>query len=426
MTPEPPSRRSFLKRAALGAASLPLLEELGAARRLFADELAATADGGRRGAFESFRQAYSLDPGVTYLNHASIGTVPLLVQRARQRYLELCETNPWLYMWGGAWEESREEVRRKAAGVLGCEADEVAFPHNTTETFNLLAQGLPLGKGDEVLFSSLNHAGASECWRHHAERLGYGVRRFDWPLAEVPRLGAAEVLELYEREIRPETRVLVLPHLDNTLGLRHPVAEIAAMARDRGVRFVAVDGAQTVGMLDLDVAALGVDVYATSPHKWLQAPKGLGLTYVRREIQEELRPMWVTWGQERWRGSARVFEDYGTRNLPEVLALGDAIDFQDALGAGAKEEHYRDLWRHAHRQVEASPRLRWRSPETWDLAGSLYAVEVDGAAGELAGRLFQDHGVVVRPFETPGLNTLRLSPNVANTPDELDRLFELL
>ncbi len=419
------SRRAFLKRAGLGALAAPVLSQLMSARRAFADEVTAVA--GPDQAFSDLHSAYSLQEGVTYLNHASIGTVPRLVQDAHRRYLELCEKNPWLYIWGGEWAAPRETTRRSAAGLLGCDPKEVALTHNTTEAFNMLAHGLPLAAGDEVLFSSLNHAGASACWSHTAAERGFSVRRFDWPLREVPELSSSDVVRLYVEQIRPKTRVLVFPHVDNMVGLRHPVRELAAAARERGVRFIAVDGAQTTGMIGVDVADLGIDVYAASPHKWLQSPKGLGLTYVRREIQDQLRPMWVTWGQEKWQGSARKYEDYGTRNLPEVLALGDAIEFQQRLGAAAKESHHRTLWKHARGLVDAHPRLTWRSPKTWELSAALWAIEVEGESSQQTfDRLFRDHGYVFRAFDLPDLNTLRISPNVANTEDDINRLMALL
>ena len=416
------SRRAFLKRAGLGALAAPALAQIAAVRRAFAGELAAgDLAGGQLGA--GLRAAYSLDEGITYLNHASIGTVPRPVQEAHRRYLEVCERNPWLYMWGGEWNRPREEARRSAAALLGCERSEVAFTHNTTEAFNLLAHGLPLAPGDEVLFSSLNHAGASACWEHLASERGLRVRRFELPLREVPGLSASDVVALHVEQIRAETRVLVFPHVDNMVGLRHPVQELASAARDRGVRFVAVDGAQTAGMIEVDVGAMGVDVYAASPHKWLQSPKGLGLTYVRRELQRQLRPMWVTWGQEQWRGSARKYEDYGTRNLPEVLTLGDAIDFQQSLGAAAKEAHHRALWRRARAAVEAHPRLRWRSPRSWELSAALWTVEVrDEPAKQVFERLFRDHGFVFRAFDLPDFDCARVSPNVANTRRDVERL----
>lgn len=415
------TRRGF-GRTAAAAAAAPLLARLAAARRAFAGELAAAelAEPGR-----GLRHAYSIDPAVTYLNHASIGTVPRRVTEAHCRYLEICESNPWLHVWGGEWDEPLRQTRAAAARRLGCDKNELAIVHNTTEVFNLLAQGLPLGRGDEVLMSSLNHTGATVPWLHRADERGFQVRHFDFPLAEVPRMSRERLLELYDGQIRRRTRALVFPHLDNAVGLRHPARELAELAHRRGVRFVAVDGAQSVGMLPVDVASLGVDVYATSAHKWLQAPKGLGLVYVRSALQRELRPMHVTWGQERWRGSARVYEDYGTRAVPALLALGDAVAFQEKIGAETREAHHRRLWRHARAAADRAG-VAWLSPTAWELAGALYSVAVPAPAADPARRLFRRHGIVVRPFDGPGQAALRLSPNLAESEDDLDRFFAAL
>ncbi len=376
---------------------------------------------------QAIRDRYLLSPDVTYLNHGSIGTIPRVVHDAHVEYLRLCETNPWLYMWGGAWEETREAVRGRAANLLRCDASEIVFTHNTTEGFNVLAHGLPLQPGDEVVFSSLNHDGASVCWFHVAKARGFTVTRFEFPIRDVPHLTVDRILDTYDRHISSRTRVLVFPHVDNMVGVRHPVRELVNLARRRGVEFVAVDGAQTVGMIDVSVRELGADFYCASPHKWLQAPKGLGLMHIRPEMRGRVRPMWVTWGQERWEGTARIFEDYGTRNLPEVIALGDAIDFQDALGTDRKLARYHELWRLFRERTESTPGLRWRSPGRWELSASLYALEIDGRdSRDVFDTLFHDHGFVFRPFDTHGLNTIRISPNVANTTAEIEQLFVAL
>lgn len=414
-------RRTFLRRAAGGAA----LAALADARSLFAarlDDVARRVGDGPD--LQALADEYLLSPNVVYLNHASIGTVPAVVHRAHRLYLELCEKNPWLYIWGDGWVEPLEEVRIKAAAVLGCEAGEVAITHNTTEGFNVLAQGLPLGPGDEVLFSSLNHPGASVCWEHQAQARGFQVRRFEFPVREVPGLTAEDVVELHMSQVREGTRVLVFPHVDNIVGLRHPLHDLSRAAHDRGVEFVAVDGAQTVGMLPVEVGLSGVDFYATSAHKWLQAPKGLGLLYMGDHVRERVRPMWVTWGQERWRGTVRIFEDYGTRNLPEVIALGDAIDFQAEIDAEARESRLR-----AHRDrvlaaAETSPRLIWRSPRRWEEGASLYLVQVARVDSDaLFRRLFEEVGLVFRPFRTHGLDGIRISPNVQTGDGEIGRLL---
>ena len=413
-------RRQFLTRmGAVGGAVA--LGRLAAVRSVVAEEINAAA--GTRGSPDA--GAYLLADNVVYLNHASIGTIPRVVHHARIRYLDLCETNPWLYMWGGAWEESREEVRARAAAYAGCRPAEMVFTHNTTEGFNVLAQGLPLGRGDEVLYSSLNHPGASICWEYRGPQKGYEVRSFQFPVERVPEMTFQELLDIYDREITPATRVLVFPHIDNIVGVRHPVRELTQLAHSKGVEFVAVDGAQSLGMVPIDLAQSGVDFYAASPHKWLQAPKGLGLMYVREEVRTSLKPMWVTWGQERWRGTERIFEDYGTRNLPEVLALGDAIDFQAKLGMDRKTGHYRKLWESMKSGVERSSRLLWRSPNSWELGSALFAIEVkDMASKDLFERLYRSDGFVFRAFSTQGLNTARISVNLLNTEGETGRFLE--
>ena len=371
------------------------------------------------------RDEYLIGSDVVYLNHASIGTIPKSVQSSHKAYLDVCETNPWLHVWGGAWEEPRETVRSKAAAYVGCDPDEIALTHNTTEGFNVLAAGLALDPGAEVLFSTLNHPGASLPWHHYAGARGFRVRQFEFPVLEAPSLTAADIVAIHAREIGPATRVLVLPHVDNIIGLRHPLRELTEAARARGVDYVAVDGAQIVGMLPVDIAATGVDFYATSPHKWLQAPKGLGVLYVRKSVRSQLRPMWVTWGQERWEGTVRIYEDYGTRNLPELLALGDAIDFQMAIGDRVKQAALEQTWRELQAGVDAAAGLIWRSPRSWEQGASLAAVELAGVpSAEFFATANRERGLVFRPFSTLGLDTVRISPNLINTREEIGVFLE--
>ena len=420
------NRRNFLKGSSIGAAGILITNQMSQIKQTFAADL-DNFNSKINGDFTHLRSAYQLSPDVQYFNHASIGTIPSAVQKARQKYLELCESNPWLYMWGGAWEDPREETRKKAAQILNCSPGEVALTHNTTEGFNILANGLPLGKGDEVVFSSMNHAGASVCWFHQAKDKGFQVNKFDFPVTSSSELSKQDVLDLYDRNITNRTRVLVFPHIDNIVGLNHPVRELTELARSKGVEFIAVDGAQAVGMVQTDMRDMDVDFYACSPHKWVQSPKGTGMLFMKKEQQLHVKPMWVTWGQNRWKGTVRIFEDYGTRNLAEVLALGDAIDFQQKLGMKAKLKHYEKLWEYFVEVIDNHPQLQWRSPRNWELSSSIYAVEViNKKSSELSQELFKNHGIIVRPFSSQGLNTLRISPNVFDTKKDLDDLVEIL
>ena len=396
-----------------------------AAQRTFAAELEHLAlPAQTAGDFRRLRSEYLLDREVTYLNHGAIGTIPRRVHDAHVRYLKVCESNPWLYMWGDAWKEPMEEARKRAAWQLRCATDEVAFTHNTTEAFNLLAHGLPLKPGDEIVFSSLNHSTASGAWYHMAAQRGFTVKPFEFPVVEVPLLTAERVVEIYAPHVTPRTRVLVFPHIDNTVGLRYPVAAMVRLAREKGVEFVAVDGAQAVSMIPVDVPATGADVYATSPHKWLQAPKGTGLLYVRKDVQEKLRAMWVSSGR-RQTVTAQNYEDYNTRDIASVLALGDAIAFQAQFSPEAREARLRELWAATRAEAEKAG-VAWRSPNDWELSSAVMAVDVPGGdSREVEKRLYHEHGVVTRGFRTLGLNSIRLSPNVFTREDEIAKYFEL-
>lgn len=420
------SRKGFLR--ALGAAGASSVL-MGRAERLEA-ALAPSAElqfnAGDPAAVRRLRDQYLLSSDLIYLNHASIGTVPIPVHRAHVGYLELCESHPSLYVWSRVWRDVTENTRSAAANLLGCAADDLAISHNTTEGFNILAHGLPLGRGDEVLFSSLNHPGASVPWRGLAPDRGYSVRSFDFPVARGADLTVEEVVSLHAEQIRPETRALVIPHVDNSIGMTHPLREIADAVRARGVEFVLVDGAQSAGMVPVDLSRAGVDAYAMSPHKWIQAPKGLGLFWAAPTLRQVLPRMWFRTGGAAIEGSARKYEDYSTRAWPAVVALGDALAFQASIGVAEKRRRYDALWHRIRDRADAEGTLAFRSPRDPALRSMITAVEVPGvSAPELGTTLLAEHGGVVRAFGPP-LNTLRLSPNLATGDDELDHFLDLL
>lgn len=343
------------------------------------------------------------------------------------RYLSVCETNPWLHVWGDAWDGAIERAHGLAAQVMGTGEGNVAIVRNATAAFGMAANGLPLGEGDEVLFSSLNHVGASASWIDGAGARGFLVRRFLFPERDVASMSSAEVTAVHLDAIRDETEALVIPHVDNIYGIRHDVAAIAKGARERGVRWVLVDAAQSVGMHPVEVDELGVDLYATSAHKWLQAPKGTGLMALSQAAMEAMRPLVTSWGQNGWQGTARAFTDFGTRDIAKVLTVGDAIELYGQRSAG-REDRYRVLRSTLAERVAGDERVEWRSPRQYDDVGaSIAAVGLrNHSAKKLARALFEEDGIVLRGFEGGQQNHLRVSPGAAETVEDLERFWGAL
>ena len=226
------------------------------------------------------QRGFRLEPGLVYLNNASLGPSPELVADATEAFRRQLDAFPSRYMWGG-WSEEKEAVRSKCAALLGADAEEIALIHNTTEGMNLVASSLDLEPGDEVILADHEHTSGTVPWRYWQEPKGVQLVR---PVLPILPSDPAEIVEVYRRAITPRTRVISMCHIVNTNGMILPVKAVSEMARQLGI-LVAVDGAQAPGQIDVDLHDLGCDYYAASAHKWLLSPKGVGVFYARREVQ---------------------------------------------------------------------------------------------------------------------------------------------
>jgi selenocysteine lyase/cysteine desulfurase len=417
-------RRSVLRGLALSLAGLPLQAVVrGASDRLAqlaADvEAAASPDDLWRRVREEFR----LEPGLVHLNSGTLGACPGPVIDVVTEALRELEGNPARQMFGPGTERM-EQVRLRAAAFLGAEPDEVALTRNTTEGMNAVAEGLDLGPGDRVLTSNHEHGGGMVCWQHLRQRRGIAIDYFELP-RRVRRV--EQVVELVTHHVTPDTRVVSLSHVDTICGVRLPMAALAAELRDRGV-LLACDGAQAPGQVGVDVKALGVDSYACSGHKWLLAPKGTGLLYVRREAQERIRPGLLYSGYTAYTASS------GTRDLAGIVGLAAALDFQQAVGRERIVARCRELAQRIRRRLEDLGGLVVLTPEASELSGAIVTAAVRrGDAGDLVTRMDREHRVVLKRAQSTyayctdedlpveSYNAIRFSPHVFNDETEIDR-----
>jgi selenocysteine lyase/cysteine desulfurase len=417
------NRRKFLKTTLAGVAGSALLT--GADKTEILDSmlpLSSRAKGaGDERYWQLVRKQFRFIPGLHYFNNASLGPSPAYVTDAAAKFRQTLESFPSKYMWGG-WHEEIEQVRIKAASMFNALPEEIALNHNTSEGLSLVAHSLQLQAGDQVILSDHAHLTAINPFRFYQESKGVKLVRPKLPLLPESK---EEIVEVFTRAISDKTRMIVLSHMVNTNGMILPVKEICEIAKARGI-LTLVDGAQTPGMIKVDVKDIGCDFYATSGHKWMMGPKGTGIFYARLDKQNLLTPIMAAKPMGEDKG-ARRFENYNTRNLPDVLALGSAIDFHNLLGEKEKAERILYLKSYLLKSVAQRPYLKLRMPVSDELSAGICSVEVAGkGVVDVAVLLDKKYKIALRPMPMLGINGLRVSTSICITPTEIDKLIKAL
>src|SRR6202521_332699 len=287
------------------------------------------------------RKQFLIPADEVYLNNGTGGSWPLPVLRAfvdaNNETAKMAQNDPEDYpIWGyGRWNKFRDPL----AEFIGCTRDELALVRNATEANSYIANGLDMKTGDEVLMTDQEHPGGEQPWNLTAKSYGIVVKKVSLPK---PVPSAATVLSLFSEAITPRTRVIFFSHISTVTGVVLPARELAALARSKGI-FSAVDGAHVPGMMKLNVHDLGCDMYTSSPHKWLQAPKGSGFLYVRDEMIDR---MWNTLATEGWDNTkirAERFQRIGSSNVPVLCGLRASIELANEIGMERIEKRHRQM-----------------------------------------------------------------------------------
>ncbi len=412
------SRRGFLKGLPAGAAAVGMAA-LAAERSLEAVTQAARAPAAPDEAFwKTVRDEFLLDKDWTYLNNGTLGPTP------RPVYFTLTEHYHDLAQDPGQPNTDQnlaaDDVRRKAAAFIGADVDEVALVRNTTEGMNFMLGGLDLQAGDEILTTFHEHGGGMNPCRLKEKRYGVVVKEVRWP---APAEDPAVILNAFNDAMTPRTRLLMVSHVMYQSGSMVPLKELAALARSKNI-LTAIDGAHPVGMLDLNMHDLGIDYYASSSHKWLCAPTGCGILYLRRASQERLWPTVVASGwDDPARGAAR-YDRQGQRAHPIVMAQGAAMDFQNAIGRPRIESRIRSLYAYARKSLERLPGITFHTSANPQLNNGLLAFSLPGVKNaDIVETLKRRHRIWTRTMEYD-LNAVRIATHIYNTEAHIDALVE--
>jgi selenocysteine lyase/cysteine desulfurase len=367
------------------------------------------------------RNSFPIAKEKTYLNTGTIGISPHVVIDELKRTLDRLEA----YGEYSGWERTAPDL----AAFFSVDPDEMCLTHNATEGINIVAAGLPLGAGDEIIMTTHEHVGNAVPWLHQAKLKNCRIVPFE------PQPSIQGNLDAIASKMTARTRVIAIPHVTCTTGLRLPVAQISEMARAKGI-WVCVDGAQAPGSIEVNIKALGCHTYAGCGHKWMMGPKGTGFLYISKEI--EVLPTYAGgYSNSGWEISLaeqRLLEyqpqarrhTVGTQNAALFSGLSAALQFMTTLGMGRIEAKVQALSSYLIAQLSENPNVQLLTPSDERLKAGmvsfkharLSAQEIQAKADKALLRL--------RIVPESGLNAVRISTHIYNNEEDIQRLLPLL
>lgn len=419
------SRRSFFKKsiALASVASLTGLSANASAEDL-SDALLSLNDlspfdaADEEELWARMAQAYTVSANILNLNNGGVSPQPKVVQDAVDCYYHLSNEAPTYYMWQ-VLDRGRESVRRKLADLAGATPEEIAINRNTTEALGTFTWGIDLKRGDEIVMTKQDYPNMIHAWKQREMREGVKI---NWINLNLPIDNEEVVLKAYIDATTPRTKIWHITHLVTWTGQILPAARLCAEARKRGIISI-VDAAHSFAHLDYKISDLNCDYYGTSLHKWLCAPFGTGMMYIRKEHIEKTWPLFP--GEKPQSTDIRKFETLGTRSFAPEQAIGQAIDFQNAIGTRRKQERLHYLKKYWCEAVVKNPRVKIHISLDPRYSCALGTFSIDGIKpGDITSKLFSDYQIHTTSIVWENVSAVRVTPHVYTTTKDLDRLID--
>ena len=420
------NRRNFIQRAGALAATaffssltqpswaVNLDKAVHNAEGLSADTLATEED-----FWYAIQQSFTVSPGIVNLNNGGVSPAPKTVQEAMKRYYDYCNEAPSYYMWR-ILDQGREPLRLNLAKVAGCDAEEIAINRNSSEGLETVIFGLQLKAGDEVVATRQDYPNIINAYKQRELRDGI---KMVWINLELPSEDENYLVQQYVKAFTAKTKIVHITHIINWNGQILPVKKIAAEAHKRGIEVV-VDGAHSFAHFDFKIPDLDADYFASSLHKWLYAPIGTGLLYVKKDKIKNIYPLFAT-SENPLKDDIRKFENLGTRPFFIEQAIGKAIEFHEMIGIERKEKRLHYLKNYWMEKVKHLPNviLNTSLDPKWGCAIGNIGFE-GKKPGELDAFLFEKYKIHTVGIVWENINGVRITPNIYTTTKNLDLLVE--
>lgn len=364
------------------------------------------------------RESYTMSANLINLNNGGVSPQPKIVQDAHLRNYQFSNEAPSYYMWR-ILDQQRDALRNKLADLCGTLPEEIAINRNATEGLNSIIFGLNLKEGDEVVLSKFDYPNMMNAWRQREKRDKIKLVWIDIPQ---PLEDDLSIVKLYENAITSRTKIVHITHLINWTGNIVPSKAIADMAHKKGCEVI-VDGAQSFAHVDFKIEDTGADYFATSLHKWLCAPFGSGLLYIKKE---KIKNIWALLSSTEPDGpDIKKFENLGTRSFASEMAIGTAIDFHNLIGGKRKEARLRflkDYWAEKAVKLPKSKMVTSFKPQ---YSCGIANIGFEGwQAQQVEGRLFDRFKIHTVSIVHEQINGIRVTPNVYTNTQDLDFLVK--
>jgi len=413
-------KRSFLKKAGLMGLAAPLSfahlrRAVAAVEHLAPADLALDED-----FWLKVRGDYDIKPDYINLENGYYCFMPRQTMDHLVEHMRSVNYEGSYYMRTVQW-ENKNRVAEKVAEIVGCSAAEVAITRNTTESLDLIIGGLDWKAGDEAVMAEQDYGAMLNHFKLIERRFGTVNRLVSVP--NHPR-DDQEIVDLYAAAITDRTRLLMVCHMVNITGQVLPIRKIVDMAHARGVE-VMVDGAHAFSHIAFQMQDLDCDYYGTSLHKWLSAPLGSGMLYVKKEKIDSVWPLFAERDLEP--NDILRLNHTGTHPVHTDLAILNAIEYQNAMGLDRKAARLQYLQHYWTSQLRDHPGVIVNTPVQLSRHGGIGNVGVEGIEpGDLADTLMNDYGIFTTAINRPGVRGVRVTPNVYTTTAELDALVSAI
>ncbi len=420
------SRREFIRKSIMFTSMFPFLEW---ANPILTEEfLRISEENAKLGLQDSIqdedfwgwvKSQYTVSSSLINLNNGGVSPQPKCVQDAHIRYYQYCNEAPTYYMWR-ILDQGREPLREKLAGLAGCSKEEIAINRNSTEGLNTVIFGLDLKIGDEVVVCKYDYPNMINAWKQREKRDKIKLKWIDLPL---PSENPAELADIYIKAMTDKTKVVHITHMINWTGQIVLPKRISDEAKKRGI-YVILDSAHTFAHVDFLFADTGCDFSATSLHKWLGAPFGSGMLYIKKE---NISKVWPLLSSSLKDDDIRKFETIGTRSFASEMAIGVAIDFHNIIGIKRKEARLRYLKEYWINKVRDIPKVKIYTPSNSTLSCALATFSIENKKPqEIEQKLLDKYKIHTTVIDWESIHGVRVTPHIYTTTKDLDKLVQAI